>query len=260
VKTCAWGSRAHPIAIALELIGALALSPQVASAQETTVAPEQSVAVVVSNRDVNRIYCPKDVEDVVWSKEKPVTVKVAGGNVFVKFMVARQGEGETRVTAPLDVHIVCEGEVYTLILHPREMDSVTVRLVDSTRKALAAVAKDWGSLPLEERVKRLTLIAYHNETPAGFVRRTIEANDPRANIKAYRDLQILGTIDTIAPGTGLRATEYTVIAAKPMTLSERDFLLKDMGEIVAVTVDPLHVAAQGASRVIIISGSTADEP
>jgi hypothetical protein len=43
-----------------------------------------------------------------------------------------------------------------------------------------------------------------------------------------------------------------------MNLSERDFLLKDMGDIVAVTVDPLNVAAQGASRVIVITRSNSD--
>jgi conjugal transfer pilus assembly protein TraK len=248
VKTCAWLTASL-----------LLLFDSAVFADDTVVLPEQSTAVVVSNRDVNRIYCSKEVEDVVWSKEKPVTVKVTGGNVFVKFMVMKQGDSETHVTGALDVHVVCAGEVYTLILHPRETDSVTVRLGDSTKKELAAVVKDWGSLALEDKVKRLTLIAYRHETPSGFSRRAIESADPRANIRAYKDLQIQGQTEVVAPGTGLRATEYTVIAGKAMTLSERDFLLKDMGDIVAVTVDPLYVAAQGASRIIVISRSTSDE-
>jgi len=248
VKTCAWLT-----ASLLLLLGSVAL------ADEEIVLPEQSTAVVVSNRDVNRIQCSKDVEDVVWSKEKPVTVKVTGGNVIVKFLVLKEGDAETHVTSSLDLYVVCGGEWYTLILHPREIDSVTVRLGDSTKKALAAVVKDWGSLALEDKVKRLTLIAYRHETPSGFLRRPIEAADARANIRAYKDLQIQGLTEIVASGTGLRATEYTAIASKAMTLSERDFLLKDMGEIVAVTVDPLYVAAQGASRVIVISRSVSDE-
>lgn len=246
MKTCVWW-----IASLLASSGALA--------QETTVLPEKTTAVVVSDRDVNRIYCSKDVEDVVWSKEKPATVKVSGTSVFVKFLVAREGNSEKRVTAPLDVHVVCAGEVYTLILHPQDMDSVTVRLGDPVRSNLQAAAKEWGSLPLEEKVKRLTLVAYRHEVPSGFVRRPIEASDVRSNVKAYKDVQIKGQADLLAPGTGLRATEYSVIAEKAMTLSERDFLLKDLGDIVAVTVDPLFVAAQGASRLIVITRSSVDD-
>jgi len=246
VKTCAC------------MTASLLLLTSAVRADETTALPERTTAIVVSNRDVNRIYCPKDVEDVVWSKEKPVTVKVTGGNVFVKFMVARQGEAAKFAETPLDLHVVCAGEVYTLILHPRDLDSATVRLGNSTKQELAAVVKDWGSLALEDKVKRLTLVAYRHEAPSGFSRRMIETTDPRFSIKAYKDMQILGQAETLAPGTGLRATEYAVIAAKSMSLSERDFLLKDMGDIVAVTVDPLNVAAQGASRVIVITRSAVD--
>jgi conjugal transfer pilus assembly protein TraK len=240
------------------MTASLLLLSSLARAEETMALPERTTAVIVSNRDVNRIYCTKDVEDVVWSKEKPATVKVSGANVFVKFLVGRQGEAERLTEATLDLHVVCAGEVYTLILHPRDRDSATIRLADTTKQDLAAVAKDWGSLALEDKVKRLTLVAYKHEVPSGFSRRMIESNDPRFSIKAYKDLQILGQAETVAPGTGLRATEYAVVAAKSMNLSERDFLLKDMGDIVAVTVDPLNVAAQGASRVIVITRSTSD--
>jgi conjugal transfer pilus assembly protein TraK len=247
VKTCAWW------------IASLLLPASAAMAQETSVAAEQTTAVIVSNRDVNRLYCVGTVEDVVWSKEKPVTVKVSGNNVFVKFLVAHEGTSESHITSPLDVHVVCGGEVFTLILHPQDVDSVTVHLSDPVKKDLEAVAKDWGSLAWEDKVKKLTVVAYRHEVPVGFSRAPIASGDPRSNIHAYQDLEITGESDLIAPGTGLRATEYTVRAVKAMTLSERDFLLPAMGEIAAVTVDPLYVAAQGASRVIVITRSPRDE-
>lgn len=240
-------------------MASLLLPTSVVCAQETSVAAEQTTGVIVSNRDVNRLYCASPVEDVVWSKEKPVTVKVDGGNVFVKFLVAHEGQTETHMTVPLDLHVVCGGEVFTLILHPQDVDSVTVHLADPVKRDLEAVAKDWGSLAWEDKVKKLTAVAYRREVPVGFTRIPIPAGDPRSNIKAYQDLEVLGVSDLIAPGTGLRATEYTVHAGKAMTLSERDFLLPAMGEIAAVTVDPLFVAAQGASRVIVITRSPRDE-
>ena len=240
-------------------MASLLLPTSVLFAQETSVPAEQTTAVIVSNRDVNRLYCTNSVEDVVWSKEKPVTIKVDGANVFVKFMVAHEGQNESHITTPLDVHVVCGGEVFTLILHPQDVDSVTVHLADPVKRDLEVVAKDWGSLAWEDKVKKLTAVAYRREVPVGFTRVPIPSSDPRSNIKAYQDLEVLGLADLVAPGTGLRATEYTVHAAKAMTLSERDFLLPAMGEIAAVTVDPLFVAAQGASRVIVITRSTRDE-
>jgi hypothetical protein len=148
----------------------LQMAVGVATADEV-VQPERATAVIVSNRDVNRLNCPQGVQDVVWSAEKPVKVSRAGENVFVKFLVARQGERETFATTPLDVHVVCGGVVYTMILHPRDTDSVTVRLADGKRPALQAVAKEWASLAIEDRVKRMTLAVYRNQIPDTFTRK-----------------------------------------------------------------------------------------
>jgi hypothetical protein len=227
-----------------------------AAAAEERVLPERPAAVLVSNRDVNRLNCPQGVEDVVWSAEKPVKVSHAGENVFVKFLVARQGERETFATAPLDVHVICGGAVYTLILHPREMDSVTVRLGDTRRTTLQAVTKEWGSLPLEDRVKRLTLAVYRNQIPDTFTRRLIEPGDPRRSLAMYRNAQVVAQSEVLAPGLGLKAVEYVVIAAEPMQLAERDFLVPQLGEVVGITVEPLALARDEVARLIVIERST----
>lgn len=247
MKICAWW------------MASLLLPASAALAQETSVRAEQTTAVIVSNRDVNRLYCSGAVENAVWSKEKPVAVDVSGNSVLVKFRIAHEGPAEMRATSSLDIHVWCGGEVFTLILHPQDVDSVTVHLTESVKKDLEAVAKDWGSLAWEDKVKKLTAVAYRHEVPVGFSRAPIASGDPRSNIHAYQDLEIKAQFDLIAPGTGLRATEYTVRAVKAMTLSERDFLVPAMGEIAGITVDPLFVAAQGASRVIVITRSPRDE-
>ena len=225
-------------------------------AAEERVLPERSTAVLVSNRDVNRLNCPQGVEDVVWSAEKPVKVTRAGENVFVKFLVARQGERESYTTTPLDVHVICGGAVYTLILHPREMDSVTVRLGDPRRTSLQAITKEWGSLPLEDRVRRLTVAVYRNQIPETFTRRVIETGDPRRNLSIYRNAQVVGQSEVLAPGLGLKAVEYVVIASEPMQLAERDFLVPELGEVVGITVEPLVLAQDGVARLIVIERST----
>ena len=92
------------------MTASLLLLSSLARAEETMALPERTTAVIVSNRDVNRIYCTKDVEDVVWSKEKPATVKVSGANVFVKFLVGRQGEAERLTEATLDLTSFVRGK------------------------------------------------------------------------------------------------------------------------------------------------------
>ena len=227
-----------------------------AASAEELVLPERATAVIVSNRDVNRVNCPQGVQDVVWSAEKPVKVSRSGENVFVKFLVARQGDKEQYATAPLDVHVVCGGAVYTMILHPRDMDSVTVRLSDTRRPALQAVVKEWGSLALEDRVKRLTLAVYRNQIPETFTRKTIETGDPRRALAIYRNAQVVGQSEVLAPGVGLKAVEYIVIAGEPMQVSERDFLVPQMGEVVAVTIEPLTLGKDDVARLIVIERAT----
>jgi hypothetical protein len=199
------------------------------------------------------------VQDVIWSAEKPVRVTKAEENVYVKFLVARQGEQEQRVTVPLDVHVVCGGATYTLILHPRDMDSVTVRLSSGARGKISAVAKEWGAIPVEDRVKRLTLAVYRNELPDTFVRKSILTGDPRRNMQLFENAQVVGQYEISAPGTGLRAVEYVVYAAEPVQLQERDFLIPELGNIVGITLERLNVEKDSFVRLIVIERSGGQE-
>ena len=236
----------------LSLLTALLASSAVI-AGDIEVLPERATAVTVSNRDVNRVNCPYGISDVTWSKEKPVTVEQKGDNVMVKFLVRRIGTIETKVSDPVDVHVTCAGEVYTMILYPRDVDTQTIRLGDSQRRAVQSVTHEWGSLPLEEQVKKLTLAVYRNELPNGIERRPIEASDPRRHIDLFDNADIVGQSEVTAPGTGLRAGEYVVIAKESMTLKEKDFLARDFGDGVAITVDPLLVPKDGVARLIVIN-------
>jgi conjugal transfer pilus assembly protein TraK len=225
----------------------------VAFAQEgSPILPERTSAHIVSNRDVNRIYCAGGVDDVIWSAEKPAKVTRSGANVFVKFLVARQGETEARASAPLDVHVVCAGAVYPLVLHPRDVDSVTLRLGDGRRAAVTSVAKDYAALPAEEKVKRFTLALYRNELPDGFVKRPIVPGDPRRAVALFANANLIGQYEVTAPGSGLKGTEYVVHALEPIAVNERDFLDPSLGEIVGITVEPLNIPEDGMARLIVI--------
>jgi hypothetical protein len=244
--------------IVFATVAALTLGLSGLARADEVVEPEKATAVIVSNRDINRVHCARGVQDVIWSAEKPVRVTKADENVYVKFMVARQGEREQRVETPLDVIVVCGGATYTLILHPRDMDSVTVRLDGGARGKLAGVAKEWGAIPVEDRVKRLTLAVYRNELPDTFVRRAIQAGDPRRNLALFENAQVVGQYEIAAPGTGLRAVEYVVYSAEAVQLSERDFLVPELGNIVGITLERHNVEKDSFVRLIVIERSNAD--
>lgn len=218
---------------------------------EAFVQPDTATPIKVSNRDVNRINCPGVIEDVIWSQEKPLNVTPAkNGNVFVKFLVQRQGTRETFASGPADVHVVCNGKVYTLILHPKPSDSVTIYLGSQKAERIQEVVEEWGALPLEEKVKRLTLAMYREETPDGFQRNPTRGS--RRDIRFFEGVTIQGIYEIRAPGLGLNATEYRIVAHHPVTLNERDFLLPAFGHVVGVTIDPLVLTPNDRSARLIV--------
>ena len=234
-------------------------SSPASTAERTTelfVEPETSTPIKVSNRDVNRIHCPGPIEDVVWSNEKPMSVSPAkNGNVFVKFLVRRQGEREVATTMPADLHVVCNGQVYTMILYPKPSDSVTIHLGRGRADALQSVTEEWGALPLEERVKRITLAMFREETPSGFSRSPTRGT--RRDVQLYQGISVQGVYEMRAPGLGLSATEYRVVVAQATTLDERDFLLPQFGNVVGITLDPLVLTPDSrAARLIVVERAT----
>lgn len=228
-------------------------SPMVPS--DVFVLPETLATVAVSNQFVNRVTCPGVVGDVLNSTEKPMEVSTTdGGHIFVKFLVMKDHTGEHLQTAPADLHVVCDGKVYTLILKPQAMDSQTIRLGNPAADQFASTAKEYGALPLEEKIKKITLAVYHEATPAGFQRRRL--SDDRRHAKLFRDVIVQGQWEVTAPGLGLKATEYTVHVTKPMTVDARMFLRPEFGAVVGVTVDPPVVSQeQRSARLIIVERS-----
>lgn len=224
------------------------------------VPPERTVRVAISRRDLNRINCPVDVADVFYSKEKPVEVNVVGPDVFVKAQRKTiNGEFDrTEIAEVVDVHIVCADSVYTLLLQPVDMDAVTLRLGDPLKSKLTGIAKEWGALPTEEKVQRLTRMVFRDELPPSFVRTPMTSD--RRSPRIFRNLAIQGVNRITAPGLGFAALEYEIVASEPVRVDERDFLNIGLSKgIVGITVDPLVLDREHPkARLIIIERSISD--
>lgn len=253
MRICACSMRSLTLLLLLSSKTALAQTPPV-------IEPEKTTTVLVSNRDVNRIHCGSPIQDVFYSTEKPVEITPEGHNVFVKFKVRREGDKETRVSVPVDLHVVCDNQVYTLILQPTDGEATTLRLGSPQSKAIAATLKEWGAIPLEDKIKRFTLAVFRDEIPASFTRKPLA--DDRRDTRVFKNIAVRGVQRVSAPGLGLAAVEFEVVAFSEVTLDERDFLTTSISsDVVAITIDPLVLPdpVHGKkARVIVIERSMND--
>ncbi len=208
--------------------------------------------VQLSNRDVNHIVCKSgDINDVVFSQEKPSTVKVNGSNAFIKFLIKDDGFAQQYVTVRSEFYIVCDGEVYTLISVPQNIPAQRIVLGTDKHKTMAGNIEMYGAMSLEEQVVDLTVRAMKGELPD-----SVRINGPKekgwlSSMVPGAEIQEIRTIQL--EGVGLTLTEYAVRSKNRAKLDERMFLSTKFGSnIVGITIHPLEVRPSEVSRAYIV--------
>ena len=244
----------HSVIAAVWLCGLLTLMS--GARADYQVPPEKTTQVVLSNLDVNRLVCQNGkVSDVFYSEEKGVVVSTTAHDVYVKMKMKRKLEtGQLiRPVLNVDLHVVCGGQVYTLIGALKPIPAQTIRLTDG----MAGVRKNielLGAMPIEKRIKTILLAAYKNDYPESFTvtRKGDAYADMDGNsIDRVREIRI--------EGMGLKLTEYLVNASKPMKLTEQDFMQPAFGKhIAAISIDAAkgQLAAGNTARVFVLEGVT----
>ena len=225
------------------------------------ITPEGSSQVVLSSSDINRLICPVEIKDVIYSKEKGLTVRLAGNNAFVKFLVMKKDGKDLYATTPSELYMVCGENVYTMIAVPRRIPAQTVQLsggkADSIRKNLTL----FSEVPFEKRIIAIIKSIYTDRVPDSFTVRKID--------KAYPVFQglslVLNTIVTI-DGEGLTVKEYRARIAEgskenTLTLREKDFLTTDLAQKpVAVSIDTLNLKKGEISRIFVVERTEGGQP
>lgn len=204
---------------------------------EFTVKPEKSTQVALSNLDVNRIVCESgNITDIFYSEEKGVVVQAKGSDAFVKLKMKRRAStGELiRPVMNVDLHVVCAGQVYTLIGALKPIPTQTIRLVAGKKNAKKNI-KMLGAMPFEKRIGWIMRAAYRNEYPDSFV--------IKMNREPYAELGNL-FVDRVKviriEGLGLKLTEYEARSSADSNdhLRETDFLQPQFGKhIAAISID-----------------------
>ena len=212
--------------------------------------PEVTTAVDLSSSDINRIVCPGMISDLIFSQEKGLDGHFAGNNAFVKFTITVQGDDKRYSTTPTELFVSCNETIYSLIVTPKRIPSVTLRLSPPATRELKQNISRYQALPFEKKVLQLIREAYQGGYPDSY--RITEA-DATLNISVDLSVRLLRIVDV--EGVGLRLKEYNVKATadESIQITEKDFLRTEMGErIIAVVVENHRIEQGGASRVFVV--------
>ena len=216
------------------------------------VSPEVATPVYLSSSDINRIVCPLYIEDVIYSKEKGLTVKIEGQNAFVKFLVTKEGDKDNYSTTPTELYVLCGKETYNLIALPKRIPSRTVTLSGGDRKA-SKNSSLFDGMPFEKKILSIIKDVYTENIPDSFTARN---EDNPFNL--YKGLRLTLVRTVRVEGEGLRVKEFIAQATESMELSEKDFLKTEMTtDPVAIAIDKLRLSPGETARIFIVERVTA---
>ncbi|MBN2570071.1 MAG: type-F conjugative transfer system secretin TraK [Deltaproteobacteria bacterium] len=225
------------------------------NAHGITVMPEVPTVVVMSNTDVNRITSSEDIKDVVYSKEKGLSVQFSGKDCYVKFQAVRKGEDTVYSTLPSELFIVSGGRVYNIIAVPRaETIARTIRLSEGERDKIKANSELFSGMPLEKKVISMIQYAYQDNIPYSFTVTNIGRE-----IKRIEGIKLVLLRSVIADGEGIRLKIYQAEISPGsqrkgtgVDLDERNFLQTDLTtDTIAVAIEKPHLEKDDQTRIYI---------
>lgn len=224
-----------------------------------TVMPEVAQPVELSSSDVNRITCQGEIKDVVYSREKGITVKFSGRDAFVKFRTGLKDGKTTYSTTPSEIFVVCGDNVYSLIALPKRIPARSIRLSPGKTENIRKNRSLFGALPFEKKVLSAIRSLYTEEIPESFTLST-----PNKRIDLFRDLDLVLARVAVVEGEGIQVKEYRGTLAggdkDRIELGEKDFLRNEIStDPIAVSLDRLVLKKGEILRAFVVE-SHREEP
>lgn len=222
------------------------------------VLPEVAQSVELSSSDVNRITCQGEIKDVVFSKEKGLTVKFSGRNAFVKFLTTRKDGQTAYSTVPSELFIACGENVYNIIAIPRRIPARSVRLSSGKMENIKKNKALLGGLPFEKKLLAVIRSLYREEIPESFTVTTLQRK-----VDLFRDLDLVLYRIAVIDGEGIQVRVYRAAIAEggreKLELSEKDFLRNEISpRPLAVSLDRLVLKRGETLRIFVVERSRED--
>jgi len=224
------------------------------NAHGKVVMPEVPTVVDMSNTDVNRITSHSEIKDVIYSKEKGLSVQFSGKDCYVKFHAARKGNKTIYSTVPTELFIVSGGRVYNVIAVPREGIARTVRLSEGVLDNIRKNNELFQGMPLEKKVLAMIKYAYKDNIPESFT-----VTEVKHKIDFIKGVKLVLLRSIVADGEGLRIKVYqaemthdSAGKSTSVDLDERSFLRTDITtDTVAIAISDPHLEGKKQTRIYI---------
>lgn len=222
-----------------------------ATSQATEILPEVPTEISVSNHDINRLVCPGQMNDLIFSQEKGMIGHFSGNSAFIKFKVEDTGGQYIHASEPCELFVVCDNIVYSLIVIPKDIPSVTKRLASPKGKVFKKNIAHYKNLPLEKQALQVIREAYNETYPTSY---RVADSKQKLSLSPKFTTTLTQIVDV--DGVGLRMKKFQVSngeTGETINLEEQDFLSSSVSDsILAVAVED-HVLNSGEStRVFVV--------
>lgn len=211
---------------------------------------EIPTAVKLSNRDINRIVCPGPMKDLIFSQEKAMTGHFSGNNGFIKFKIEDSGSEYVYADTQSELFVVCNNAVYTLLVTPADIPSVTLRLASPSGDTFKKNINHYQKMPLEKQALLLIREAYHGDYPASY---RISDSTRTVSLSPDLEIQLLQVVDVDGVGLRLRKYQATSLSEGSIDVSEHLFLSSSISNsILAVAVDNHTLELSQSTMVFVV--------
>jgi conjugal transfer pilus assembly protein TraK len=217
------------------------------------VSAEIPTQVRLSNSDINRVICPVDIKDAIYSEEKGLAVNLSGKNAYLKFLVVKKDGKHMYSTTPSEVYFVCEDAVYTMIAMPARIPAQTIQLASGKAGTAKKNIELYKEFPFEKKVVTIVKRVYLNDVPDSFTKTVVNKR-----VDVFKDLEVTLRSLYAIEGEGLRVKEFEVripltSTVQSISYKENDFLRTDVSlHPVAVSAESMTLRKGETSRVIVV--------
>jgi len=190
------------------------------------------------------------MNDLIFSQEKGMTGHFSGGNGFVKFKIEKIGDEVIYADSQSELFVVCNKAVYTLLVTPVDVSSVTLRLASPTGDSFKENIAHHKNLPLEKQALQLISETYRNTYPTSY---RINESSKFIPLSADLEVQLLKVIDV--DGVGLRLKQFQIksLAAEQIRVDEQMFLASTISEsILAVGIEKHVLEPHQSTRLFVV--------
>ena len=210
---------------------------------------EIPTAVTLSNKDINRIICLGPINDLIFSQEKAMTGHFSGNNGFIKFKIEDSGNDYVYADTQSELFVVCNNAVYTLLVTPADIPSVTLRLASPAGDSFKKNIVHYENMPLEKQALLLIREAYHGTYPTIY---RIHESTGTVFLSPELEVQLLQVVNV--DGLRLRLKRYLVKShsERVVDVDEQLFLSSSISQsILAVAVDN-HTLEPNQSTLVFV--------